>query len=305
MAKPPLRRKSPTRHVSARSPYHVWQAIHKSPPETLYHYTDTVGLLSMLSDGHVWATESRYMNDPREFVHGAELIMEVLEKRLAAKPHPSLVFLKDEVADQIKEKMQNMRIFFVSFCTKGDLLSQWRGYGDRGGGYALGFRSDLLFGPKDEGEDAPMRVLRRIVYNRTEQRRLVALWLDAIVAANNVPALFWSFFSEILICFKDYAYREEGEWRLVQFGRFQAGPESWSYPVSFRQRRGQLIPYADLNLSKSQGAYAGKLPIGDIVYGPTQDPERSDKALRLLLESRGYQNNSKVALHRSKVPFTS
>jgi hypothetical protein len=282
----------------------IWQAIHESPPKALYHYTDAAGLLSMLRDGHVWATESRYMNDPREFVHGAELILEVVEQRLAANPHPLLAAVRDYVAIEIAEKDQNMRIFFVSFCSNGDLLSQWRGYGDTGGGYALGFRPELLFDPEDDVEGLPMRVLRRVIYKRIQQRRLVERWLDAIIAAKTLTRQLQRFFSEALICFKDGAYREEGEWRLVQFGRYQSSTESWSYPVSFRHRRGELIPYADLNLARNGGAYAGKLPIRNIVHGPTQDPGRSDKALRLLLESLGYENDSGVTLLRSKVPFT-
>ena len=76
----------------------------------------------------------------------------------------------------------------------------------------------------------------------------------------------------------------------------------WLHPVEFRERKGQIVPYADIDLSQSTGTYAGKLPISEIVHGPTQDPERSGKALRLLVEQCGYTTDQ-VDLRRSAVPF--
>src|SRR5262249_39209533 len=140
----------------ARALYGDWAELHRSRPPLLYHYTTAAGLLSMLKSGHVWASESRYMNDPREFLHGAGVILEVIE-RLAKRRNPpqALLEIKAAVQAHVEEKLRNVRIFCMSFCTNGDLLSQWRGYGDTGGGYALGFQPRYLFG-RSQTERGPL-----------------------------------------------------------------------------------------------------------------------------------------------------
>src|SRR5262245_55891044 len=83
----------------ARALYGQWAELHRSPPQLLYHYTTAPGLLSMLKSGHVWATECRYMNDPREFLHGAGVILRVIE-RLAQRRNPPQALLDVKAAVQ-------------------------------------------------------------------------------------------------------------------------------------------------------------------------------------------------------------
>src|SRR5947207_13931034 len=83
---------------------------------------------------------------------------------------------------------------------------------------------------------SPSPILRKVIYDRPMQGRLVRDWLDGLSmlarARRRNPrqakprqlfdiawATFNMFLSECLNCFKDPAYREEQEWRLIQFGR--------------------------------------------------------------------------------------
>src|SRR5262245_41256104 len=289
--------------LNGRGLYQQWESRHRSPPVLLYHYTTAQGLLSMLKSGHLWATESRYMNDPREFLHGAEIILQVMDRLDRRKsPARSLLDVRRQVQAHIEEKLPNARTFCVSCCTKGDLLSQWRGYGDSGGGYALGFQPRFLFG-RTRPERPPLRSLLRVIYNRKQQDHLVARWGRAVIAGQigGADSYFWRFFSEAIISFKDPAYAEEGEWRLVQFGRAWDRRGQWLHPVQFRERKGEVVPYADIDLSQTK-EFPRRLPISEIVHGPTQDPERSSKALRLLIEGSGYAAGQ-INLRRSTVPF--
>src|SRR5262249_10847277 len=88
-----------------------WVALHNSPPEFLYHYSTAQGMLSMLQSGHVWATESRYMNDSREFVHGSDLILSVIKRHHRKKSTKTLQQLRTAVMEHVNEKRQNLRIF--------------------------------------------------------------------------------------------------------------------------------------------------------------------------------------------------
>src|SRR5262252_10256756 len=115
----PRRKKASEISLNGRDLYRLWARRHRPHPPVLYQYTTAPGLLSMIKSGHMWATESRYMNDPREFLHGADIILQVI-KRIAARPKPpeALLEVRANVQRHLEEKLQNVRIFFVSFCTK-------------------------------------------------------------------------------------------------------------------------------------------------------------------------------------------
>jgi hypothetical protein len=285
------------------SPLDEWADLHNQVPDTLYHYTSTQGLLAMLRSGHVWATECRYMQDPRELAHAAALIASVIDSATRKRSSAALDQVRRSLESPIGEAFWQHRMFLMSFCAGGDLLSQWRGYREVGGGYALGFDSASLL--DTHPSDSPPRILRRVLYDPTEQRRILEAMINAVIERRVTEAdpRFWSFFNEALISFKHATFSHEQEWRLAQLGGAwtQTGERS-RYPVQVRERAGELVPYADLDLTHSLGRHTGRLPISALVHGPSHNPQRSDKALRLLLESCGYAEDQ-VELRASKVPF--
>ncbi len=54
--------------------------------------------------------------------------------------------LEEQIIGQFEEGLKKYSkphiAFTISFCDDGDLLSQWRGYGSFGSGYALGFQAE-------------------------------------------------------------------------------------------------------------------------------------------------------------------
>ena len=287
----------------------AWLLRHSTPPPSLFHYTTADGLLAMLRSRHLWATDSRFMNDPTELVYAANLMRSEVESELGRSGDPRKQELAAWIAAMLEEKCQNARIYLACFCTDGDLLSQWRGYGSFGGGYAIGFNPLQLFG-RDRHELPPWRVLRQVVYDPDEQRTILRGWIQELCAPGvdwrwqlerNFPTLF----SEWLVVFKDPSYREEGEWRLIQFGReFEGDPSRgqlcWWWPTQFRTRRGEVIPYADLDLAAAPAAAPAGPLIRDIVLGPTVESSRAEKALRLCTDLGGHPP-PKFSV--SKIPF--
>ncbi len=52
------------------------------PPDALlWHYTDFKGLNGILA-GTIWASSVMYLNDTREYIHGLEIALEVLQNTL-------------------------------------------------------------------------------------------------------------------------------------------------------------------------------------------------------------------------------
>ncbi len=146
-------------------------------------------------------------------------------------------------------------------------------------------------------EREPLRMLYPIIYGRDKQVRLLKNWLRTCLQCHaprgrvdyeDLLELF-----SALIIFKHPSYKEEHEWRLIQFGRYVGSKErrlteELICPTRFRVRGGQIIPYVDLDLTGSAGRLHGKLPVAEIVCGPTIRPELGIKALSQLCDSLGF-----------------
>ena len=59
----------------------VGLSLHAKRPRVLYHYTDAAGLLGMLKSQRVWATNTRFLNDPTEGDYAAAVVREVLQEQ--------------------------------------------------------------------------------------------------------------------------------------------------------------------------------------------------------------------------------
>lgn len=253
---------------------------------------------------------------------------------------------RPEVVDPL---LLGARLFVVCFCEKGDLLSQWRGYGFSGPAYALGLdlRGVSAFGLP--GKCA----LRKVIYARDEQEALVRSavqkWATAIeeeVSAGKAedaiypyPAL-WILQSMLIeqnLCFKNPAFSEEREWRLIKLvnvreelrhgddlrreTEMEESRRRWKaqgidvppmprpaiprdaegLSISFRESSFGFVPYINLDAVDIAGVFTGRLPLCEVIHGPTAHPELALASLRLYLDGNGYGFHTEVTL--SRVPL--
>jgi hypothetical protein len=114
-----------------------------SRPWLLYHYTDAAGLLGIVSSNRLWASDASFLNDPSEGLLFPQRIIEFMPQKPGG-----LTALEEHIIVLFEEGLRNhpkpVSAFTTSFCDDGDLLSQWRGYGSFGSGYAIGFEPDSL-----------------------------------------------------------------------------------------------------------------------------------------------------------------
>lgn len=130
-----------------------WDRIQGDTPDLLYHYTDVAGLIGICSSGSMWATNLRCMNDARELAHARKLMHDVHAEAKTKAALPAQRELIEVIESRISVQGGGYPDFYsVSFGANGDLLSQWRGYGSSGGGYAIGFESVCLVSPPSPGE---------------------------------------------------------------------------------------------------------------------------------------------------------
>ena len=109
-------------------------------PELLYHYTDARGLLGILTSGHLWATEARYLNDASELDYTFQLFDEFVTGAIASSPSVLVEMLQQASTVGREAWRDDVLCFVACFCEDKDLLSQWRAYAHGVGGYAIGFK---------------------------------------------------------------------------------------------------------------------------------------------------------------------
>jgi hypothetical protein len=291
-----------------------WFDVHEEPPTHLFHYTTVEGLLGILHDHSIWATHSAYLNDPSEITHAHSFIQQILEKKAEAEEHPVAKELLFRARYAINPADGMYQYFVISFCEDADLLSQWRGYSNRGGGYALGFDSKVI---KELADPSPALTLRRVVYDHDQQRELINTTIDAALAelkdvmepaddaktADRIIPYFVMFlrdhFSEYHFSFKNLAFREEKEWRLIVQTNSGAR-ERVLKDLQFRASGGIAVPYLPVGLMHDPTERGGRLPVTTVVYGPTVDSQRAKHSLRDALDKYGYTS---VSIASSQVPL--
>jgi hypothetical protein len=268
------------------------------------------------------------MNDTTELAHALQLVDKHIttSRESASEEFHSLLeeswFLRRANGEIARLAQDEFTAFYATcFCEKGDLLSQWRAYGEGGGGYAIGFSGYSL------GMSKPY-LLRKVIYQDEDKDGLVSstiarAWELFQAAAKrevftnaelkqiaskfgNRPESYIraSFgrvlqhhLSQFVFSYKDKGFQEEQEWRVV----FPFKRPDHLRMVRFRDKRGLPVPYIVSNLGTGEGVVGDeKLPIVEFVCGPSSDAELTRKSLHLLLEQIGY---SHVEVRRSEVPY--
>jgi hypothetical protein len=279
--------------------------------DLLYHYTDAAGLMGILGSQRLWASNAAYLNDPTELLHARSVYREWLDAKTDHGVAKDLLG-HVRVIDSLLEHM--FHVFVACFCRKGDLLSQWRGYGSGGHGFAIGIDRQTI------GIRTPLATpvnffVAKVVYNRNDQNAELSALIDPILnklaeterdqGAEAASSMMMARLGEIqracllkLVTFKHPAYEAEEEWRAISIYERDIPTTE----LHFRAQGSLLIPYVELDLSPSAGHQTGKIPISEVIYGPTLNPPLTQKSLRLLLDKHGYPWTH-TTIWPSEIPF--
>jgi hypothetical protein len=258
----------------------------------LYHYCSNVSFVSIVRSQSIWASEFSLSNDALEGKWIREILAECCEDR-------GLSWFE---AHEILTEFDAVLAFLgaAGFCMSedGDLLSQWRGYADNGEGLSIGFRVERLteIGARASGRGvAPVASLQKIEYERKQQKaqiegnvdRIIDLWKQG--AGRKLGLLnqgtedeekkrddltekmqheFYQFSSEIY-AFKNPAFREEREWRLVSIVT-----PSELLQMDFRAMPDRIVPYKEILVGD-----LARDAIAEVILGPKNiTPDRVVRA---------------------------
>ncbi|SON61355.1 hypothetical protein MSIMFI_02860 [Mycobacterium simulans] len=313
-------------------------------PDVLFHYTDAAGLIGIIGRSDPpdpWtkelsfegaltlrASDVLYLNDKAELRFGAEVMTAELEAWSDSRDDASQLISSAllRLAEELREDRieidwatlkSRLAIHAACFCETGDLLSQWRGYGANGGGYAIGIPREVLAENTYRfSQDLVMMkvTLHQVWYGRGQAAGVAHGTIDRLVdpLPDSLPMLEGGYpndFGRIHVMqaiaqMKDEGFAEESEWRLIT--------ETSGYDFTeFRPSAKGVVPYIDLYINpKTVGiATFSPLPrpedsrqtIASLVVGPGPDQELRIDAVKRLLLKNGHNPDVVVG---SKLTYT-
>ncbi len=269
----------------------------RTPPKIIYHYTTQDGLLGILRESALWATKIQYLNDTSELIeamHVADTMVTQFLRQLDIddikdKEEKKEIALR--ILDDIRD-YEHTNICVASFCARGDLLSQWRGYGVSGSAYSIGFDREMLVKTIDP---YPFRLHPCEYYEPTEYRRNIQEFIMHIIeeARINLETLvdFIGRFVEMAATMKFKYFEEEDEWRIVSSKPINFSDEKFD----FRPSKSMVIPYYCLPLNLSS--------IVEIVVGPSLHPELAKNAIYGLAHRFNLEAVKRGQVKMSQIPY--
>ena len=263
----------------------------------VYHFCNINTFYSIISNQTLRLSDITKSNDQLEITWAISIIRKVFEKKYAElEEWVKTEITKEKYMDRIDEKVAlyfeqdglKNKFFVICFSGKesGDLLSQWRGYGDDGRGISIGLSEHMLKKIGDsvqlyEGQDRCI-LYNKVIYDQKEQEKrmekIVGHFLDKLkdIDQDNGLGINNEFESILLKCFprlyqeaifmKNPFFQEENESRLVIYEGGQGEKiEKNGLDISdkcYYNRNNQLVGYYDISLKQIQQKRILKLILG-------------------------------------------
>jgi hypothetical protein len=263
------------------------------PLRTLYHYTTQQGLLGIIDSKSIWASVVHFLNDATEFRAALEVVAAELRTRVAELDSREGNARGEAILRELTA-LEETNVFVLSLTEEDDDLSQWRAYGGKHSGFALGFDIDKLHELASEHSFS----LECCLYDSPAQGLLAATIVDEAMAwlsaGDRMDHRRRREFRRTMVrmapLFKDYSFADEREWRLV----------SASHPltmanIGFHAGPSTIVPHYRLPLFVTSGSS----PLSSVTVGPTPHLDLAMQSARALLQARGFD----IPVYESRIPL--
>ena len=288
--------------------------------ETIFHYTDFQGLIGILKNQSLFATNINFLNDTKEFNHGIELLESIFNSQITNEETEGIFnHLRSDV-----KTIYSLDRYVTCFSKNGDLLSQWRSYGNQGNGIAIGFEPREIENSLDEFVNGI-----NIIYDESFQKSIIQEYIKISLDyfESNKELFDWSgfdydflvsrsileFLEGVLAGFKHPSFLEEQEFR-IEYNIDGSINKPHDKKLYFRNSNNLVIPYIKLfsKFAKSEVNEIDELddfikmklgemlPIKEIILGPSLDYEMNRLAIEMLLNKSGYKG---IKIKPSKIPY--
>lgn len=284
--------------------------------DMLYHYTDLNGMVGIVTNKSFWASHIKYMNDSKEYLHGINICNKIINENKEKCTDANFLQFLDALSKLLTK--EEHKVFVVSFCPNGDLLSQWRGYGQNDRGVSLGFKLEDLYSHTtqiDNNYFIPYKVIYDEQIQRSIIEEIIRIGRESIKRnmekypnLNSIPKDIANHIIETIRLyiplFKNESFKEENEWRFIitYFEDIDLKKD-----MQFRVRKTAILPYVELTLHKflhdnEEIIQSPNIPLNQIIIGPSRDQQLIFDSIRFFLESNNF-NNTKDMIKTSSIPF--
>lgn len=247
----------------------------------LFYYTSTDTMKYILKQEDIFATNIRYMNDSEEYINGLKELYQLSQKNNLLESWIEQQGLDKSLLNKIqntfsesnlKENMQKMEYYSISFCKKNDLLSQWAIYAKESGvSIKMNFQENsykFLTTSTIDKESAVWNLLpqevyyftygsmsdKEDIYQNTAYKILDQLYTETSKDKAEWKKERWRYISTLV---KRYDFYQEEEYRLV----FEPTESVFPPNIEYRLDKKVLKPYLDI---KCEDGW----PIWEIMIGP-------------------------------------
>lgn len=267
-------------------------------PEILYHYCSLDAFISIIQNRCFWLSDSRYTNDALEIAALREVVIRALNDLVNDR------VLSSEEAERFWSTFINNTLmgYISCFSENGDLLSQWRAYGNDGEGVSIGvdFNSmDLeIGGPFMFAGPEKRYFANKVIYADDSFKESI---INFIKLKHDLQKDFDQIHQMFRLSYytKTIGFKEECEWRIIfmppiffddKTGEVIEKTSLWLQDSKYRVKGNKIISYFELPFKKDV--------IKEIIIGPknTSDME----TISMLLVKNGFKG---IKLKRSSIPY--
>lgn len=259
----------------------------------VYHYTTGAAAANILEEAKLRATNILYLDDGREMQHSVTYFRQAMAMRQDADPATPAGALNEMIARYLSEVGDYVPpdIWIATFTAQYDCPRQWRRVAEHG--VALGFPSAGIVRAADTGG----ALLAPCCYDDRTKIEIMTRGLDLLeklyakrlkgaLRPPQADALVRYVVRELALfgaLMKPSEYAEENEWRLVLCNPSQ---------TAVGARRITALPkpdYTSLYIDLEIADATDRLPIGEILIGPSARQQMTTRAFRTLLYKHGYE----------------
>lgn len=282
------------------------------PVECIYHYTTLDGFISILENRDFWISNINFMNDSREFIDGKNMFIKYLKNKTSQDTEHAEFYneLENIVNSDSSTGFYNIDrndIFALSFCDKGDLLTQWQVYGKNG--IAIGFENELTtynamtfmneeryietIKHTDPNKILPNNEIKMVLHNVIYKEDLKIKIFSNIIdkAKYFLDSLGEKIYEQLLQDVTDALFTVFPLMKDINFEHERE--KRFLYPVRdenihFRNRNGIILPYIKMKILDVNCRPHIKFPVKEIVIAPGDRQEYIATSVKYFLQKTGY-----------------
>jgi hypothetical protein len=261
----------------------------------VYHYTTGAAAANILEEAKLRATNILYLDDGHEMHHSVVYFRQAMAMRQDADPGSPASALNEMIARYLSEVGDYVPpdIWIATFTAEHDCPRQWRRIAPQGHGVALGFPAagivraaetgGALLAPCCYDDRTKIEIMSR---GLDLLERLYAKRLKGFSRLPQADALVRYVVRELALfgaLMKPSEYADENEWRLVLCNPSQTAVGARRITALAKADYTSL--YIDLEIADA----TDRLPIGEILIGPSNHQQMTTRAFRTLLYKHGYE----------------